>query len=204
MTRPKLAISQRLDYAIGRPELREALDIKLASFFWEIGFLPIPLCCSVTERETYLKELSPDAIVLSGGNNIDEFIERDQLEIDVINFSIQNKVPLLGICRGMQMINHYFGGRLRHVQNHTSTSHEITGEIVSNHVKSVNSFHDFGMLREDLGKNIVALASSRDGVVEAIRHQVHPLLGIMWHPERNSLSDPMDATLIRSHFGDLK
>lgn len=203
MTRPNLIISQRVEYVSHRDELRDALDLRLTRFFWELGFTPIPICSSIEQHDAYLTELSPAALVLSGGNNIGENEGRDRMELSAIEFSIANKIPVLGICRGMQIINKYFGGKIREVTKHAATTHSIFGPITNQESYHVNSFHDFGMIEADLGSSLHAVAWSDDGIVEALRHDKLPILGIMWHPERNANFDDVDIQIIKGHFKDL-
>jgi len=52
----------------------------------------------------------------------------------------------------------------------------------------------------DLGRDLVALAWPQDGVIEALRHQQRPWLGIMWHPERDTPISNNDQNIIKEHF----
>ena len=66
---------------------------------------------------------------------------RDKTEISIINFAQSNNLPLLGICRGMQMIGNWFGVKLHLVKNHNKTRHKVYGKIK----KEVNSFHSYSL-----------------------------------------------------------
>ena len=68
-----------------------------------------------TKLENFLRTLAIEGIILSGGNNIGEEIKRDKTERILLNFALKNKLPLLGICRGMQMIANFAGEKLHHV-----------------------------------------------------------------------------------------
>ena len=72
----RIAISQRLDPVPGRDERREGLDIKLAELLWSLGFLPIPLTNGIDDPASYVDELRPDGVLLSGGNDIGGAPER--------------------------------------------------------------------------------------------------------------------------------
>ena len=71
-----------------------------------------------------------DLIIIPGGNDLFEkskiSISRLKVENLLIKFSIVKKIPLLGVCRGMQHINHYFGGSLNKIKKHMKKSHYIT------------------------------------------------------------------------------
>jgi len=101
------------------------------------------------------------------------------------------------VCRGMQLILHAMGVPLRHVDGHAGTRHEITGS------RNVNSFHEFAAVG-DAGP-LTVLARSNDGVVEAVRHPLDAIEGMMWHPERCEPFDDEDARAFRRRFlGDAR
>ena len=81
------------------------------------------------------------AIVLSGGNNIGDFTSRDKTEGALIRYASSEELPLLGICRGMQMIAHYHGASLVPLTGHVRKRHRLDGEVSW----EVNSFHDFAI-----------------------------------------------------------
>lgn len=201
--KPRVVVSQRRDEVAGRDELRDALDTRLCAFLWNLGFSPIPMASAVGDYEEYVETLAPDAVVLSGGNDIGQAVDRDQLEAVLLSYAAAYHLPVLGICRGMQMMNHYQGGRLRTVSGHAATCHQITGPLVGLGSHEVNSYHNQGLLKADLGNALEATAWSSDGVVEALRHRELPWLGIMWHPERNLPLSDFDRTTIRTHFQGL-
>lgn len=113
--------------------------------------------------------------------------------------------PILGICLGAQMINCYEGGNLRDNfkfqdgVEHMKTDHIVnvkTGTILERLFgKSfrVNSRHNTRI--DKLGEKLEVIAESPDGVIEAIRHQSLPILGLQWHPERmrGDIPEPPDG-----------
>jgi len=118
---------------------------------------------------------------------------RDARELDVFaRFAVQQK-PVLGICRGMQLINVALGGTLRqHVEGHSRTNgadrlHAVNTpdpllrELFGAHC-TVNSAHHQAIGR--LGAGLRAAQRADDGVIEAIRHETLPILAVQWHPER--------------------
>lgn len=200
MMRLRIGISQRRDAVPGRDEARDALDVRLCGLLWELGFLPMPLASGIDAPAAYLEELALDGVVLSGGSDVGVTPARDTLERAALDIATQQNLPVLGICRGMQMINVFQGGSLRQIEGHTAVRHRITGPLVSTEGQQVNSYHDLALMRDDLGAELQAIAWSEDGVVEAIRHACLPWLGIMWHPERDMPCSDADKKLIKSHF----
>jgi putative glutamine amidotransferase len=200
--RKRVLVSQRHDAVAGRDEVRDALDVRLSALFWELGFLPIPMASAIRDHEEYIHTLMPDAVVLSGGNDIGQAPERDQLETELLAHAVKYHLPVLGICRGMQIINHHQGGMLRLLSGHVAVRHRLTGPLVGPGGREVNSYHNQGLLDADLGVDLEATAWSDDGVVEALRHQEWPWLGIMWHPERDAPVTDSDKEITCNHLNN--
>ncbi|WP_201241541.1 gamma-glutamyl-gamma-aminobutyrate hydrolase family protein [Halorhodospira halophila] len=203
-------MSQRRDAIDGRDETRDALDVRLAGLLWSLGFVPIPLCSAVAAAQgdatdnacaaaAYLDALAPEGIVLSGGNDIGQAPERDRLEHAALAYARLPGVPVLGICRGLQMIHVHQGGELEPLSGHVAVEHTVTGAWLGGQ-RRVNSYHDLGLAEEALGAELEPLAWAEDGSVEALRHRDLPWLGIMWHPERDTPTSEADRTLIKSHL----
>lgn len=130
----------------------------------------------------------------SGSKNIDT--ELDILQIQAAQIFIQRKKPILGICKGLQLLNIVFGGTLS--QNITTASlHQekgidlfhktfcISGTIMhSLYGESVitNSCHHQAIHK--LGKNLILTQQTTDLVAEGIAHTTLPVIAVQWHPER--------------------
>ena len=199
----KIIISQRRDKIANRDEERDATDVRIGNLLFELGFLPIFLCSEITDLPKYISALEPDGILLGSGNDLDEYPRRDQLESYLLDYATEHKIPVLGICRGTQMLNHYLGGSLVTIAGHVATRQKLTGEWAKQHgYTDVNSYHNFAITPATLGKNLDILASTGDGVVKAIKHQSLPWLGIMWHPEREAKIPVADKTIISKHLNN--
>lgn len=148
-----------------------------------------------------------DALLLSGGVDVSPLRyggenpglcgeispERDELEWLWLDVFVKRKKPVLGICRGIQVINVYFGGSLwqdlptQKGTMHRNVNHKIVCRENSILDKlfgrefSINSFHHQSVL--ELGEGLIATAYSED-VVEAIEHRTLPIFGVQFHPER--------------------
>lgn len=142
---------------------------------------------------------------INGAVNID--IARDESEFALAEDFIKAGKPVLGICRGCQLLNIYFGGNMiQHidtVNDHKRdgfTVHEVVaiGDGVASHLYgsefSVNSLHHQAMKRIGDGLR-VTLKSKKDGIPEAIEHESLPVLGFQFHPERMCLSQRSDDTI---------
>jgi len=201
MTSRPVLVSQRVDAIAERAERRDALDQRWTRFLEACGLLPILLPNVTTRLDDYLAIDGVSGIILTGGNDLaglgaEDVTERDRLEAALIDTALRRKLPLLGICRGMQAIQRAFGVPLVAVPGHVSAVQQIRFD---GRTESVNSYHNFGSL-ESLPP-LRTRAHAADGVVEAIDHEHAPLLGIMWHPERMDPFAGRDLQLFRTHFG---
>jgi N5-(cytidine 5'-diphosphoramidyl)-L-glutamine hydrolase len=205
INRLKIGISQRRMHDVKTLESRDGLDIRLMKLVWNLGFLPIPLTAVTQNNNEYLSMLALDGFILSGGNDLGESPDRDILEHDILTYSTALHKPVLGICRGMQFINKFQDGALHKISGHVATTHTVSGSLFDNSKVQVNSFHNYGILTDELGNDLNAIALADDGVVEALSHSHHRWMGIMWHPERDDDTSVMDKKLIFEHLnGDLQ
>jgi len=196
----RIFVSQRVDVHSGYGERRDALDQKWSELLFELGCICFPIPnygCTVVEM---LKMMQPDGIVLTGGNNPEKYggsaPERDTTDNVLISYAVDNNIPLLGVCRGMQSIVIYFGGTLHEVKGHIAVRHILDNGL------EVNSFHAYSPA--SLSEIMEPLAHSADGEIESIKHKTLPILGIMWHPERETLFQISDMNMIRKLLEDRK
>ena len=188
----KIGITLRVTDEKKYVEKRDSLSHDWSGFLEKIECIPIFIPNTITNKEEFLNEINVQGFILSGGDNINNNPERDSTEKAIIEFGIRNKIPLFGICRGMQVINKFFGGKL-HVTNnskHVNTDHQIdlTKDFPFCDKKSitVNSYHNNIIEIKDVGKNLKSFAIHRnDNTVEGFFHNELPITGVMWHPERN-------------------
>ncbi|MDJ0760184.1 MAG: gamma-glutamyl-gamma-aminobutyrate hydrolase family protein [Woeseiaceae bacterium] len=205
----RLGITQRVDVVDAYGERRDCLDQRWAELAASIGMTIAPLSNIPPERAAELLDgLDLAALILSGGNSLsaadpdapDCAPERDAFEAAAIQWALQHDVPVLGVCRGMQMLNVWFGGSLEKIDGHAGTHHAVsaTGASPLPTSRTVNSYHNWGISIETLAENLDVLAQHEDGSIEAFRHRTHRVDGIMWHPERETPFNDEDLEFLRS------
>lgn len=143
----------------------------------------------------------------------------DRLQLAILKAFIQDKKPVLGICKGMQLINVYFGGdMIQHLK--TSRKHAYIGrdqvhesaarrgsflENLYGECFTVNSAHHQGV--DSPGQGIEYVQYAMDGVVEGLSHSFLPVMGVQWHPERlcfaHRRKDAVDGAVLLRYFAKL-
>ncbi|MGI5155433.1 gamma-glutamyl-gamma-aminobutyrate hydrolase family protein [Microbispora sp. CA-102843] len=181
-----------------RHERRDTLDQAWADFLAACDLLPVPVPNRPAAVE--LIELAgAGGVLLTGGNDLAAYggtaPERDAAEEALVAAALERRLPVLGVCRGMQLLLHRFGAGLEPVDGHVSTEHTIETDEGP---RIVNSFHRWAA-RESAGPLRVT-ARAADGVIEAVAAPELRLTGIMWHPERRAVADARDTALFHETF----
>ena len=164
-----------------------------------------------------------DGLLLPGGGDIDPVYygeemngsdepdrELDKAQRDILDAFVKAKKPILGICRGMQLINIYFGGSLHqnlvtrdiHTRKNGNDSiHSVKSVEEGNLFEkfygktfNINSAHHQGTKK--LGKGLKEVLCSDDGVCEAVIHEELPIIATQFHPERMSYKQRRDDTVV--------
>lgn len=163
----------------------------------------------------YIKDL--DGLILSGGSDVTPFyyhenpykvsgpfsLERDIMEIALYKEARKAGIPILGICRGMQIITAIEGGGLiqdipsqfetemvhvltepPYITQHLAKSVEGTllAKLLGTGERVVNSYHHQGV--KSLPQDFVVSMSARDGMIEAMENKDGSVLALQFHPER--------------------
>jgi putative glutamine amidotransferase len=179
------------------------------------GAVPLLLPVTATPRHWRVYLEMVDGLVLSGGGDVDAFCygreaipaqgqvqpERDRMEIYLARRALTDGLPVLGICRGAQVLNISAGGTLfQDLQGIAALQHNqrapgsypihtvlvrrpsLLYRLVGQERIRVNSFHHQAIHHTGAGLHVSAEAS--DGVIEAVEASGHPFaLGVQWHPE---------------------
>jgi gamma-glutamyl-gamma-aminobutyrate hydrolase PuuD len=195
----RILCTQRVDPVPGRAERRDALDQAWSAFLVRCGLLPIVVPNVPEAADALIARVPFDGVLLTGGNDLAEYggdaPERDRVERGLLRRAIDDRLPVLGVCRGMQLLLDAFGTRLVEVPGHVLPRQEIE---VDGAPATVNSYHRWGC--REVGAALRVWARAGDGVVKAVRHAELPLVGIMWHPERLDPLRAEDLALFRTHF----
>jgi len=183
-----IGITMRVTSAQGYNELRDTIAQDwpkyMSYLFPHANYFFIP---NIEESAIdYCKKKNINLLIISGGDNIGLFEKRDKTELILLEFMINSKLPVIGICRGMQLIHHYFGGIIKDgnkdfVKEHRATEHKV---VIKKEIIIVNSYHNCRIKESTLHSNLSILARNiNDNSIEAFIGE--NLLGIMWHPERD-------------------
>ncbi|QTD41189.1 gamma-glutamyl-gamma-aminobutyrate hydrolase family protein [Sporosarcina sp. Te-1] len=194
------------------------------------GGIPLLIPAGVEKDAKQIEEVL-DGLVLSGGDDVDPYFfeeepcialgkvtpERDAMEIALTRQFLNADKPILGICRGMQLLNIVCGGTiyqdldtqyenplLQHKQKAAKShgSHAVTlapasvlHRIAGRDVIRVNSFHHQAV--RDIASPFFVTGQTSDGVIEAMESTKHRfVVGVQWHPEELSeAGDPISQKL---------
>ena len=169
----------------------------------------------VTPAELLRRTADADALVIVGGEDVTpryyggatgyegetaHFAVADEGQISLVQRALVLGTPLLGICRGLQIINVALGGTLvQHIDDGIHKNIDVPiDQILSTHDVtlaadstlasslgrveiSVQSAHH--QIVDRLGAGLVSAAHASDGLIEALEHESAPITGVQWHPE---------------------
>ncbi len=207
----KIAVTQRLILNDSYYEIREALDIEWGALFQTLNFLPIVLPIEY-DFEKYFKTIGIDGILLTGGNDLNSLkpsatsLQRDVFEKGLIDYGIKNDIPILGVCRGMQLIAEYFGSSFKKVEGQVAIKHTLRVNKESKYfnelikLDKVNSYHDYAVF--DVPDELLISATDESGIIKSIEHRQYKIFGQMWHNEREVPFDERELTLMQDFFND--
>jgi putative glutamine amidotransferase len=228
MTKPRIGVTISADETRDRTKELRLKEAYFASVE-HAGGEPVAFPMETPVEKVAEAVSSFRGILLTGGADIDPALfngephprvygvdpTRDALEIALANYCADHKIPLFGICRGLQIINVALGGSL-----YTDITDQLPGALkhncypdyardylahnvmikVNTHLTAiteltqmkVNSLHHQGI--KDLAPDVTMSAMSPDGLIEGVEFMFHPFfLGVQWHPECLPDSAPNQA-----------
>lgn len=189
------------------------------------GHTPVVICRAESGESLDRLLTTLDVLMLTGGEDVDPSrygelpspnlggvnVERDKFEHDLLTAAVRCKLPVVGICRGMQHLNVFFGGSLyqdlpsglpEYTIEHRAVAATSVTDLDTHHWISVvegsrlanvlgrgsrfsvNSRHHQAVRR--VAPGFVVTARSDDGIIEAIESMSYPAAGVQFHPERMS------------------
>lgn len=207
----RIGLTQRVEEVPGYRERRDCLDQEWVNLLSPLGYLPIPLPNQIIDVDRFVTALQLDGVILTGGNDLcgmeggSNFApERDEFEHLLLDVCAKRELPVLGVCRGLQLMNVHYGGSIAPVHGHVNQSHQLSlaqDFFGGSGSAQVNSYHQFGFGESGRASVFKALAWADDGSIEAVVHEALPQFGIMWHPERDGSPSREDQLIIRAVLG---
>lgn len=205
------AISMRMmrhSYPGGSQEVRDAL----AQDWWRFleqalpGMPVLPLPNRGREAVALVQALPVSGLIFSGGDDWGLFPQRDATEEALFQWAKRQNLPVLGVCRGAQIINRFMGGHTGagFGAKHAGTRHTLSlmpcagGPQLSITSLEVNSYHNDGIGQDDLAPALSPWAVAPDGSVEGFSSADGRMTGIMWHPEREIEAQAHDIHLFQA------
>lgn len=182
-------------------EKRDALAQDWGKFMQAVGVEWIPLPNIGTNIVNLTDHLGLTGLLLSGGNSIGQMLERDETETALLQWALKRNLPVMAVCRGLQMLQHFFGGKIVPIDKarHVRQRHMI--KLQNGTEREVNSYHTLGVLSNMLSNKLVPLAiCPLDNTIEAVCGRDTPVCGMLWHPEREPVPFAEDVALFRRQW----
>lgn len=186
-----------------RNEVNDVIDHALIKWLKTNSYDPIVLPNHLIKQpnkmiRSFLKKLNPKGIVLSGGNEVDKKSIRYKMQLFLIKYSQSHRIPILGICQGMQMMAVLNKSKLIKVKNHVRKKHKLVNLTKEKFPSVVNSYHEYSI--KNCPKNFFITTKSSDKNIESIKHNFLPWEGWMWHPERDKKINKINNFRIKKIF----
>ncbi len=191
--------------------------------------------CAVLEHYNYMWELyhqqikpqNFDCLLLPGGYDVDPALygqipdksvtlfdkSFDLMQLELLDHFVKSKKPVIGICKGLQIINTYFKGTL--IQDIKTNIAHCNPDFSDRYHSVINSDYMFDLYGktgtvnsqhhqaiDKIGNDLIAVSRSADNIIEAIRHSTLPIYAVQWHPERTVLNFQKEGVVDGFKFFD--
>lgn len=203
MNELRIGLSMRETRSQEYYEIRDSISRDWLKYFkkclpnCKIIFLP-NLGSDITN---YIKDWNLNGFILTGGEDFGLSETRDRTEREIFEFAQTKSLPILGICRGFQLIFKFMGGSIdkgdeNFIKQHSPTRHKIN---YKNNIKTVNSYHCNFLDETTIPEKInITSRCLLDNSIESF--EGNNILGFMWHPERESNFSKFDLLEIKKLF----
>lgn len=189
-------------------ELHDAIARSWFPLLKQFGVVPVLIPNGLDDVVGFAGLMGIERLLLTGGDDVGKasptevsVAPRDMTEEALICWAVDNAKPVLGVCRGLQMLNVYFGGHIvRELskvvpeEKHKGQAHSV--RLANGTVLNVNSYHEQGVLASQVAPGLSVVAVSAGGVVEAIAHPSLNIRALQWHPERALELNSLDRAVI--------
>ncbi|MGL4992368.1 MAG: gamma-glutamyl-gamma-aminobutyrate hydrolase family protein [Sarcina sp.] len=199
----------------------------------DAGAVPIVIPTNTNKDVMKVQIDIVDGLLLTGGYDInplryneepsskiqDVSMLRDECEFFLLEKADERKIPVLGICRGHQLINVFYGGTLyqdlsfkegayiKHVEDANPSIGFHSVDIIKGSIlyeilgaqNKVNSYHHLGL--KDVAKGFEVSAYAKDGIIEAIERKEPFTMGIQWHPEMMQKENEQMRNIFKCFIG---
>ena len=195
-----LIVTMREDYIPKRKEYWSSIDKNLIKWIQKIGYDPLLICVNKNlNLKLIFRNLKIKGVIISGGNDINRKSDRYVIEKKILKYSIKFKIPVLGICHGMQMMSDIEGGGLKRTRHELNKFYYLVNKSDKfTFPEKVKCYHNYTIKK--LPKNFDILCTCKNGSIEAISHKKFKWLGWMFHPEREKIFDKKLLKIIKKFF----
>ena len=176
----------------------DVLESTYVTFFERLDVDLRPVSNFHSEVKTIFEGGNYDLVILTGGGSVESKYydqphsdklqnNRDNTEKQIVHEAIHLKIPILAICRGMQLINGLYGGYVTQlnslpVERKIGIDHPV---LLGDELVNVNNYHNSGILSNNLGSKLKPIALDKENnIIEGFYQKNNKILGIQWHPER--------------------
>lgn len=173
----------------------DSIDCRWLEFINYCGLMPLLIPNNIQVAKKLMLKNKVHAILLTGGGDpfviSKEATNRDRVENFLIKYGEKHKTPVIGVCRGMQVLLGRKGSSFKLIPDHVATKHVIN---IYGKKRIVNSFHNYAPI--DVNPSFKIIANTSDGTIEGVANKEFRQLGIMWHPEREEIFMKEDKMLM--------